>query len=625
VSQRARLGAGAAAVVVVAAVVTLHVLRPDAEPRTDSPPAETTDAVEARLLQEAAQSPADPRPHRELGDHFVREHRPFSALWQYQAALSRQPGDVETRHSLARTAASAGHVRYALPEFARLLETRGLSPSTRRDIARSLAVLYLRTMQPARAVATLTPLRTDSPEVDLAVAQAERVAGAFQRAEAAYERALREDPTNRNALLGLAQLYMEWDRPDAAIRLLTGAGDRGLLDGKLWLWLERAYARRTDGLDRAVACLSQAMDLMPNEAAAYYDAGLLLERKGDLVAAVDRFTQAVRLDRRYAEAHLALSRVLRSLGLTRRARHALAEYYSLRGQPDRVIAALSMDGASPIAEAETAQRAVLAYTQMQLSQRAVQLSDAAIREHPDSRSLLYQGMLIQMQAGSREKLEAMCRQMEQKYPRSGDPAWFRGRLAVAAADTAGAIRHFEAAVAAEPERSSFHASLGGAYAAIPTPENLQRAVPELQRAVALNPRDAGARQRLGDLLARTGRLKEAEEQLLRALDLAPANVAAMNSLLQFCSTPDRAGHAALLGGLARMVRDAERELQVLRRQCRDRPDDRAARSALARALGRAGRPLEARDHWERAAEGNAPPDLKAAFAASERLIAVLRG
>jgi tetratricopeptide (TPR) repeat protein len=624
-SRRGRWAAGIVGLLVVASTATWLTLRPFAPSPGEVLPAERSDPTEVRLRQEAARATADPRPSRELGDHYLASGKSFSALWAYQEALARAPEDVDARHGLARAAASAGQLDFSAKVLAALLKDAQLPAASRRDVARSLAVVYLRSMQPDRAIAALTPLRTQFPELDRELARAYRIAGPFPAAEAAYRRLRREDPFGRDALLGSAQLYLEWNRPEAAIGVLTEAGRRGPLDGETWLWLGRAYARRKDGLIQAATCVSRALDLLPQDASVYYEAGLLLERKGDRLAAVDRFNQAIRLDGKLAEAHLALARTLRALGLTQRARREMAEYYTLRNQPDRVIDALLADKAPPIADADLAERTVLAYTQMQQPKRAAQVSDAAIREHPDSMALLYQGMLIQLQAGSVQTLETMCRQMERKFPQSGDPEWFRGRVAVVNASTADAIQHFQAAVAREPKHASFHAALGRAYAAIPTAENLRRAIPELQKAVSLRPNDASTRQELGELLARAGDAAQAEEQLLRALDLNPSLVAAMNGLLQLCGALKRPAHAALLGELARSLEARQREVQRLRRLCRDHPNDRAARMALARALGRVGRPLDARDHWERAAEGNAPAEARAGLAAAERLAQVLRG
>src|SRR5687767_14438183 len=58
-------------------------------------PAGPIDATEARLRAAAAAAPTDPTPCRELGDHFARERRYFSALWEFQSALNRESGDAE--------------------------------------------------------------------------------------------------------------------------------------------------------------------------------------------------------------------------------------------------------------------------------------------------------------------------------------------------------------------------------------------------------------------------------------------------------------------------------------------------------------------------------------------------
>jgi Flp pilus assembly protein TadD len=215
--------------------------------------------------------------------------------------------------------------------------------------------------------------------------------------------------------------------------------------------------------------------------------------------------------------------------------------------------------------------------------------------------------------------------MEQRYPASGEPAWFRGRRAVVEARTPDAIRQFEIAVAREPRRAIFCAELSNAYATVPTDDNLRRALPWMQKAVALNPNDASFRRRLGEMLARTGQPEAAREELLRSLDIEPAQTSALNSLLQLCATLQRPSHAQLIGTLLRSLQPRLRDAQRLQRQVRDHPNDAAARTAFARALARNGRIVEARNQWERAAEAPDQAAARRALKDVDRLLQVLRG
>src|SRR5262249_9405264 len=106
-SRSARWGAGIAALVVVASAATWITWRQFAAPRAGALPAELPDPTEARLRQEVVRAPADPRPWRDLGDHFLAR-RPFSALWAYQETLARKPDDSEAWLGLAQAAARAG-------------------------------------------------------------------------------------------------------------------------------------------------------------------------------------------------------------------------------------------------------------------------------------------------------------------------------------------------------------------------------------------------------------------------------------------------------------------------------------------------------------------------------------
>lgn len=613
----------------VASAAAWLTLRQFAMPRADAVAAETSDPTEVRLRQEAAGSPGDPAPCVALGDHFLAA-RPFSALWEYQEALVRQPADGDARLGLGRAMARAGWYDLS-EETLRALVTSpppagdAAGSSLRPRAARFLAIVGLRRARPQTAVAALRPLSAAAPDGDVMVAHAYRAAGDFPAAEAAYQRVRKAEPAQREPLLGLAELYLEWGRPEAAIRLLTGAGRRGPVDAQQWLWLSRAYAAQPGGLEQAARCASNAMKMEPKNGAVYYQAGLLFSRKGDHMAAANQFAQALRLDPRHAEAYRELAKELRTLGLSRPARGRLADYYELRGQPDRVVEALTADNASPTPDVATTLRVVQSYTRLQQPKRAAQVTDQAIKHLGEDPMLLTQAMLIQLMAGSRDALETLCRRFERRYPRSGEPAWFRGRLAMTEARTADAIRQFEIAVAREPKRANFSESLGDAYATVPTPENLRRALPWLQRAVALNPNDASMRRRLGELLMRTGQPEAARLQLLRSLDIDPSQTAALNSLLQLCGTLNYPAHAALVGTLLRSLESRERDLQRLRRQVRDHPNDAAARGALAQALANDGEVVEARNQLERAAEAPGQPAARRALADMERLLQVLRG
>src|SRR5262249_30243702 len=103
--------------------------------------------------------------------------------------------------------------------------------------------------------------------------------------------------------------------------------------------------------------------------AIYYQAGLLFSRKGDHTAAADQLVQSLRLDSRNAEAQRALARELQTLGFSRRARGHMADFYELRGQPDRMIAALTANDASPAPDVATALRVVQGYTRLQQPKR----------------------------------------------------------------------------------------------------------------------------------------------------------------------------------------------------------------------------------------------------------------
>jgi tetratricopeptide (TPR) repeat protein len=618
-----RVAGGLAALFLISGVAWLS-LRRFAPALVGGVPAEPLDLTELRLRCQAAWAPRDPRPCRELGDRFLAEYRPFSALWEYQEALARQPQDADSRLGLARAAANLTQYHVAATALRSLLaKGPAIPPAVRLGAARNLAAIYLHTAQPEQTIAVLRPLCTALPDLNRDLARAYYAAGEFPVAEVAYRRILRTDANARDAQLGLAQTYLAWNCPGAAIRLLTDESRRGPPDADIWLLLAKAYAAQPGGLGQAEKSVSKAMMLRPDSAPIYYQAGLLSQRKGDHVAAAEHFQQAFRLDPRHADAHRALAHTLCALGQARRSWQEMAEYYALRDQPDRVLAALTAGNASLASDTQTASRMIAAYMQLGQGAGEMHVAEQAVREHPDDPRLLFLAMQVHAEPSSRKALETLCQRWERERPGSGDPARFRGQVALAVNHFPDAIRLFKIAVARDPKRADYCALLGEAYAAIPTAENLRRARPWLEKAVLLDPNNPTVRINLGQLLARVGQPEAARRQLLRALDLSPELRYGIFTLHQLCAPLCLPAHAALMAELIKSLETRQRALWHRQRLVRDQPQDAAARDALARELAHVGQLSEAHSQWERAAEQTSQVAYRRALARIDRLREVL--
>lgn len=116
----------------------------------------------------------------------------------------------------------------------------------------------------------------------------------FERAEAAYRRALELDPSLANALTNLGNLMYRRSRLQEA---------------------ENFYVR--------------ALQIDPEQPEAFYNLGFLLYDRGDVGAAVLNFRRAVRSDPAFADAHFNLGMALCDLGQREEARRHWETYLEL--------------------------------------------------------------------------------------------------------------------------------------------------------------------------------------------------------------------------------------------------------------------------------------------------------
>lgn len=166
-----------------------------------------------------------------------------------------------------------------------------------------------------------------------------------------------------------------------------------------------------------------------------------------------------------------------------------------------------------------------------------------------------------------------------RFPLSGQAQWRLGRLSEAGADPAGALKAYEAAAPLRPVAgaSLVYAAIGRLqHAAL----NLAAAARAYERRVALVPQSAQAHLDLAAVYQAQDRLDDALVEDLAATLVDPANASGYAAAGQLrADQGDDAGAIALLRSAVRL--DAQHG---------------AARYALGRALLRAGRTAEAREH-----------------------------
>jgi tetratricopeptide (TPR) repeat protein len=173
-----------------------------------------------------------------------------------------------------------------------------------------------------------TSLKNDSkpsPKLYVAVARLYEQSGKTKEAELSYQRALKEDPQNLNALLSYARMKENLGEIEAAMAFYRRAVNAHPQQAVAHNHLGLCYARQNrqqEAIEEIVQAvrldsrntlyrnnlaavlveqnrLSEAFTALREvhgDAAAYYNLGYLLQKKGDLAAAEHHFVYALRVD-----------------------------------------------------------------------------------------------------------------------------------------------------------------------------------------------------------------------------------------------------------------------------------------------------------------------------------------
>lgn len=214
------------------------------------------------------------------------------------------------------------------------------------------------------------------PELYVAVAHLFEQSGKTADAEQQYLLALKEKPDYLPALLGYAQLKEQLRQPDDAIRLYQRAAKAYPREAAVHNNMGLCYAR-LGRLDEAVAAFTRAVELAPRnplyhnniatvlvdqgrlreafmhlkeghgEAAAYYNMGYLLTKKGQTQPAMQHFAQALRADPSMVAAQRWLEYLQRSTAQTRQPPHPTVNGVKMVGERPPAAVSAPLDEPRP--------------------------------------------------------------------------------------------------------------------------------------------------------------------------------------------------------------------------------------------------------------------------------------
>jgi tetratricopeptide (TPR) repeat protein len=634
------------------------------------PPAQVataTDEHETALRAAVSRAPNDGTAHQSLGAYLAEHGRPAEALWELAVAreLDRAGATPQPSPPLERGTPSAGatdngsraagegsaalerHAAAAPPDPSRgadatasvqiagALQLAGL-PGPALDLLRqarrehpgdasvtlALADALLGMAQAQEAVSLLiaAPTVADTPEGLLALGRARFAAGDMKGARAALllcrERGARvadADQLLGQMALAAGSLNEARARLGAAASTRSTVADAQYEAGMAWLGEPR----------EALRYFAAALRLDPRHARAGYEySRLLREQRGQWGAAVRAYGQALALDPDLAEAELGLARVLAPLGMPAEVAYHRARYFRLKGRPELAVPLYRRWGELRPERWESVLRVAECQTEMQCHLDAVRVLEAGLKRFPTSVPLLRQ--LAQLDLLTYDPAEAA--RTADRWARldstSGEPEWFRGRIALKAHQPDEALRWAEAALRKNPNQPIFQLAVAQALAGSPTVDRLRRAESLLAAAEAADPRGREYAYQHGVVLQALNDPEGARRAFLRALELDPRRVEAYNSLVQSARRLGRPGAASFFADLERTARRQAQSEQSAFRTLWARPDDPAARWAVARALLDRGDLTRAADHLEVAATPAGPAEARAALKRVRALLAL---
>lgn len=334
-------------------------------------------------------------------------------------------------------------------------------------------------------------------------------AGRLDEARGILDEVLTRQPDNPDALhlLGLVRFAQGQTQEGAALlaRALEKAPDFAVAQGNLSVML-RLMGRAEEG----VALLRRALQGKPESAVALRSLGYALMKQGDFAGATEMLLKAVQMDPDDPVANAALGAAwLRQ----QRYHEAEANLRQALGQMP--------------AEPEIHMNLGVALRMLGRHDEAIGSLRVALLLRPGFVDAMVNLGLMLFERGRAEEAAESLRQAVGIEPRRGDAHFALGQVLAASGDEAGAIASLRRALETMPDPTAAYSALS----ALQGGHRHQGAQVDLERQmVARNPGSALARIRLGQALARAGRLDEAVEACQRAQTLDPNSVDALATI-----------------------------------------------------------------------------------------------
>jgi len=454
----------------------------------------------------------------EAGD--VQQENLTKAIEQFQAILKLDPRDTYSSLWLARL------YRFENKHEDAEQVLRGVvkQEPDNEPALEQLSQLLIDEGRPQEAVDLLTPAVSDSASPDLydLLGEAYSQLKSYSKAEAAYRKAVDEDPDDPGHRHGLAQALMAQDKFTAALEQFQKLSQ--LEPGNWENHLRASQLQRHLGqFNEAESSLARARQLAPGNLEILYNQALLEEEEGHFDDAVKILTDAIAGMKNESGANAnALGILYEQLGHT----------YRDQGNYQAALGAFQeMAKANPDAAKRAQILMIDTYRESRDIDRAIAEAKKAVDQDPKSRdaiitlALLY-GEKSETAAGT-ELLQGLLKGTDADQEIYIDIAQIQSRGKKFSEAEQAAQKAEQMAQDTEARQTAWF-MLGSIYE---RQKKYDQAEQEFRKVLAVNPNNAPVLNYFGYMLADRGvRIEEATSMIQRALKEDPSNGAYLDSL-----------------------------------------------------------------------------------------------
>jgi tetratricopeptide (TPR) repeat protein len=477
-----------------------------------------------------------------------------SAEASAKKALELNPQHVGAKILLARTAAEAsGREAQAISWLEQAAKQANLaSPEERVSGSTLLGDIHLARSRISRAEAAYTEALKINPKAARALSglgEALYRAGRYSEAQARFEAGVQADPDDVFAKVGVAKSKLMLERledaqaslkklreshPAAVVvaywygRVLEAVGDRTQAEQVYNATIAKTSADPMLGDTYIALALLQNQQGRAEEAQKTLN---LARQKLPASAAIHRALGEVYLSQgRYAEAEAELTQALKLDPEDLGARFRLGVTLRRDGKFDAALKVFDEVSATAGEYPGLALERGLIFEALGRTEEALKSYEGALAKAPEDPDLMLRVGCGYASAGRTKEAEALLRKVLSSRPTSAETNHCLGRALLAEGSRlADALRSLERAVELDPHRAEFHLYVGWAANEA---GNVPKAAKELDQAISIDQGLADAYWQRGVLRQRQGVVRDAVQDLLKALQLRPTRYEAHAALAE---------------------------------------------------------------------------------------------